>query len=170
MADNDATGKQEEATSVEQGAWTPPESQEALDQIVQARVARTADKVEQRVKQEYADYISPGEAEKLRQEIADRDAKLTAYERESIAAEAGLPKGFGSRLQGANADEWSQDAASLAGSLVSGVARVEPDPEEKPSPGFHPKERRGSGGGYPTSNDGLAAKTPNELVKHLPRI
>ena len=160
MAENDAVNEQEQATASGQGTWTPPESQEALDQIVQSRVARTAEKVEKRVKEQYADYIAPDEAAKLRQEIADRDAKLVEFERESIASEAGLPKGFGARLQGANAQEWTQDAATLAGALVSSAV----------TPEFQPKERRGSGGGNPSVDEGLLAKSPQELVKNLPRI
>lgn len=170
MAENDAVNEQEQATASGQGSWTPPESQEALDQIVQSRVARTAEKVEKRVKEQYADYIAPDEAAKLRQEIADRDAKLVEFERESIASEAGLPKGFGARLQGANAQEWTQDAATLAGALVSSAVTPEPVVENVPSPGFQPKERRGSGGGNPSVDEGLLAKSPQELVKNLPRI
>ena len=174
MAENDGTNETGQATEAGKGAWTPPESQEALDQIVQARVARAAEKVEQRVKQDFEGYLPPDEAEKLKAQIAERDQKLTEYERESIATAAGLPKGFGARLQGDSAESWAQDAESLAGALVAGFApkeTVTPELKQEPAPGYQPREqRRGVGGGNPSVLDELVAKSPSELVQNMPRI
>lgn len=172
MADNDETTGQEQegATPGEQGGWTPPESQEQLDQIIQARVARAAENVEQRVKKDFEGYVPPDEVNKLREEIAERDAKLQGFERENVARSAGLPEGFGSRLQGASAEEWQQDAASLAGALL-GAADKSKEPVEKPvSPSYQPRERRGVGGGNPSDMDAYASKSPAELIKNVPRF
>ena len=173
MADNDGSTEQGQAAEAGKGSWTPPESQEALDQIVQARVARATEAVEKRVKQDFEGYLAPDEAEKLKEQIAERDEKLMAFERESIATAAGLPKGFGARLQGDSVESWTQDAESLAGALTSGFIPKEvagSEPKEAPAPGYQPRELRGVGGGNPSQLDDLASKSPNELVQNLPRI
>lgn len=173
MADNDATNEQGQAAEAGKGSWVPPESQEALDQIVQARVARATEAVEKRVKQDFEGYLAPDEAKKLQEQIAERDAKLTAFERESIATAAGLPKGFGARLQGDSVESWTKDAEGLAGALVSGFTPKEvaaSESKQEPAPGFQPRERRGVGGGNPSVLDDLATKSPSELVQKLPRI
>lgn len=151
----------------EKGGFVPPASQEALDKIIQERVARATENTEQRLKQDYEGYLPPAEAEALRGEVKKRDAQIADFERESIAVDAGLPKGFGVRLRGESAEEWSADAQTLAGALTQaagGSAEVKPEVEQQPKP------KRGTGGGAPDVLAGLTGKSPSELVKNIPRI
>lgn len=171
MADDNAQNTQENTNQTGKGDFTPPESQEALDKLIQARVTRATEAVEQRVKKDFEGYVSPDEAEGLRKQIAERDEKLTGFEREAIAADAGLPKGFGARLQGASAEEWRNDASALAGALVANTpAEPTGGEQQPPSPGFQPRELRGVGGGNPSADDSLLSKSPQELVRNVPRL
>lgn len=175
MSDDNAASENKQQESEDKSGFTPPESQEALDRIIQERVARSAEKVEERVRKDYEGWVSPDDAKKLHDDLAQKQEQITAYERESAAAEAGLPKGFGQRLQGSNVQEWKNDAQALAGELLAGanVPREEVQEEQSPgksSPGYQPRERRGVGGGDPAWADSYAGKTPQELVKDIPRF
>ena len=175
MSDQEATAETTNQAGSGHPTFVPPESQEALDKIVQERVARSAAKVEERVRKEFEGWVSPDDAKSLRADLEAKDEQLTAYAREEVAADAGLPKGFGSRLQGSTADEWKQDADSLAGVLLNSVTStvekaVEEAPAETPAPGYRPRERRGVGGGDPAWADQYANMSPKDLIKDIPRL
>lgn len=117
--------------------FTPINSQEELDALIKDRL----DRKEQSIRSEYTeaeewkkkaeDYDHrvkdyDDQLTTLRQEIADKDTsiadltgKIKAYETDSvknrIAAEAGLPADFASRLKGETEKDWREDAENLSG-------------------------------------------------------
>lgn len=69
------------------------------------------------------------EAEKLREEIAEKDSKLGKLLRKSIAAEHGLDAEFAERLQGVTEEELTEDAKRLAALVVPKKPTI-PKPED----------------------------------------
>ena len=112
------------------------ETQEAFDAAIKSRLERNTksvtDTVTKEITQKYEGYISPDEAKKSADKIADLEkqladgkatidaltAKNSAYEINSakmkIALAAGLPAELSERLNGTNEEELKKDAEALA--------------------------------------------------------
>lgn len=114
------------------------ETQEAFDAAIQSRLDRQKKAVTAEVTKQYEGYISPAEAQKsadkiaeLTAQVADLTAKNTAAElgalRSKIAHETGLPFELAYRLQGADEKALRADAEALA-------KLTKPAPQ--PSPAF----------------------------------
>ena len=130
------------------------ETQEELDAIVKARIAREREKysdydsLKDRVKElENENTFLQGAVEDLKSskeavetQISDYEAKISGYETEKvrnrIAMEYGLPLDIANRLQGDDEDSLKADAESLAGFLkstqpVPPLKDVEPASDDK---------------------------------------
>lgn len=107
------------------------ETQEALDEIIKARLERNTKTVTAEVTKQFEGYISPDEAEKLKSQLTEKDtsiaeltAKNSAYEaaavKARIAREYGIPAELADRISGANEEEYKADAENLAKFVKSG--------------------------------------------------
>lgn len=115
--------------------FKPIETQEALDAIIKSRLERNTksvtDSVTAEITKKYEGYISPEDAKKSADQIADltgklKDsetkvadltAKISAHEISSvkmkIALETGLPPALAERLNGSTEEELKKDAETL---------------------------------------------------------
>lgn len=101
--------------------FTAIETQEQLDAIIKARLDREKASHQTEL-QTLNDRIKALEKDAegfsgYAKEKSELEAKISRYETDSakreIAEEYGLPKGFHSRLQGENAEQWRSDAETL---------------------------------------------------------
>lgn len=108
------------------------ETQEALDAIIKNRLERNTRSVTEEVTKKFEGWISPEDAKKSTDQIAELSAKIkeneaqiadltaknSAYEAASvkakIAQEAGLPPELANRLSGSTEEELKKDAQALA--------------------------------------------------------
>lgn len=108
------------------------ETQEALDAIIRNRLERNTRSVTEEVTKKFEGWISPEDAKKSTNQIAELSAKIkeneaqiadltaknSAYEAASvkakIAQEAGLPPELANRLSGSTEEELKKDAQALA--------------------------------------------------------
>ena len=108
------------------------DSQEAFDAAIKARLDRNTRSVTEEVTKKFEGWISPDEAKKSADQIADLTGKLkdsetkiadltaknSAYEISSvkmkIAHETGLPYELADRISGATEEELKKDAEELA--------------------------------------------------------
>lgn len=119
--------------------FTPIETQEAFDTAIQERLERQKKAVTAEVTKQFAGWISPEDAKKsadqiaqLTKQVADLTAKNSAHElgalKAKIAHESGLPFELAERLTGANEDEIRKDAEALS----KFTARPHPSPQFSP--------------------------------------
>lgn len=115
------------------------ETQEAFDAAIKDRLERQRKTVTADVTKQYAGYISPEDAQKsadkiaeLTKQISELTAKNTAYElgamKSKIAHETGLPYQLADRLTGTTEDEIRKDAEALA----QLTALPQPSPQYSP--------------------------------------
>lgn len=129
------------------------ETQEALDAVIKDRLARNTRTVTEEVTKKFEGWVSPGDAKKsadqiaqltakvaeLNQQITELTAKSTAAElgalRQRIAHETGLPFELADRLNGSTEEELRKDAEVFAKFAA---------PQPAPSPAFSPEQPVGT--------------------------
>lgn len=105
--------------------FTPIETQEAFDAAIKERLERQKKSVTAEVTKQYEGYVSPEDAKKqadqiaqLTKQVSDLTAKNTAFEQSAlkakIAHEKGLPFELADRLTGTTEDELRKDADMLS--------------------------------------------------------
>lgn len=128
-------------------------TQAEFDAAIQARLDRQKKTVTDEVKKQYEGWISPDDAKKsadqiaqlnaqigtLTQQVTDLTAKNTAAElgamRTRIAHETGLPFELADRLNGSTEEEIRKDAEALSAFTA---------PKPAPSPSYSPEQPVGS--------------------------
>ena len=101
------------------------ETQEAFDAAIKDRLERQRKSVTAEVTKQYEGYVSPADAKKqadqiaqLTKQVSDLTAKNTAFEQSAlkakIAHEKGLPFELAERLTGTTEDELRKDAEMLS--------------------------------------------------------
>lgn len=102
--------------------FTPIETQEALDEIINARLTANTAVVTDKVTKSFDGYISPDDLAAKTSELtgkiqtleSENAAYRTAALKTKIAAEAGLPQSLADRLTGDDEEALKADAGKLA--------------------------------------------------------
>ena len=122
-------------------AFTPINTQEEFEKAVEARLKAAQEETEKKYEgfagyKEKAEKYDTDLAAKNK-EIADRDAKISAFETKAtktkIAKEAGLPADLAERISGDTEEAMREDAAAL--SKLIGGAHYEPLADPNPAGG-----------------------------------
>lgn len=181
MSDTSEQNQQQEQRQAEQkpaaqGGYTPPQSQEELDRLVQSRVARAKESAAAEVRKEFEGWVPKDKAAELEEKLSKAQGELNGVYRREAATQAGLPESMADRLAGDTREAWQSDAQALAESLL-GKATGQPAQESDkavgeevvstpPNPRQRPGERRGDGGGRVDYAD----VDVQEVVKNIPRF
>lgn len=181
MSDTSEQNQQQEQQQAEgkpaaQGGYTPPQSQEELDRLVQSRVARAKESAAAEVRKEFEGWVPKDKATELEEKLSKAQGELNGVYRREAATQAGLPESMADRLAGDTREAWQSDAQALAASLL-GKATGQPAQESDkavgeevvstpPNPRQRPGERRGDGGGRVDYAD----VDVQEVVKNIPRF
>lgn len=169
MSDSETTTSTD---TTEESGFKPITSQEELDRIVQARVARAKESAAAEERAKFEGYHAPSEFDALKSEREKLSESLNGEYRKAAAREAKLPETFADRLVGNNLDEWKSDANALAQTLLGQVMGEKPVVEETKvdepagSPRRTPAEQRGIGGGNPAVEKDLDV---DEALAKIPR-
>lgn len=119
--------------------FTPIETQEAFDAAIKDRLERQKKSVTAEVTKQYEGWVSPDDAKKsadqiaqLTKQVSDLTAKNSAFElgamKTRIAHESGLPFELAERLTGTTEDEIRKDAEVLS----KFAAHPQPSPQYSP--------------------------------------
>ena len=185
MPEQDKSTESEKKDS--QSSYTPPQSQEEFDRIIQERVARAKQSAADEVRKSYEGFVSKDEFDGLKQKYEKANNELGLEYRKAATREAGLPESMADRLQGESRDDWMNDARSLAESLAGVMSPAKESSAGKSDDGdksgesdergegasekaqlkSRPAEQRGQAGGRPGEQDDFSV---DEVLKKIQRI
>lgn len=181
MSDTSGQNQQQEQQQAEgkpaaQGGYTPPQSQEELDRLVQSRVARAKESAAAEARKEFEGWVPKDKAAELEEKLSKAEGELNGVYRREAATQAGLPESMADRLAGNDREAWQSDAQALAASLLGKATGQQSQASDKevgvevastpPNPRQRPGERRGDGGGRVDYAD----VDVQEVVKNIPRF